>query len=338
MLLFACGPVIAKSEIVEDNSSGLAIEDNNSSNIVNDGRSSVISDPNAGIEGDKSKRLSGINLPKISIEEIEGGFSFIPRIAIGGAYYTHNDWLYEGLRDTFLPSVEVGISISRGNWFFDIYKSVSENGYKEWYSQPSGSIEGTEFRYKDSAITIGYMCGKSSFCEDISHLLGKKGNVSLFSGYRKGTIHLKKPYPITTNEVTLGEIIVDTDLKIKGPFIGVGYTYELSRYTIFGMNFAWQGKLRGSYSSVLTVPGSSSKASGERRIDGSSDQNDTNSYRIGASLSGDVPLFKGVSYAIACDYYKFSLHVNEQPEDGTTSFGIKNSRFGVSFSLNYVFF
>ncbi|OQW92101.1 MAG: hypothetical protein BWK78_02690 [Thiotrichaceae bacterium IS1] len=299
----------------------------------------IATDPEGGgIAPDPKFKPLDFDPPEESIEDRERRFTLSPRIAVGGAYYTHRNDLHGSLRDEYLPFVEVGATASYGSFSIDIYRSASENSYNEWFNESARLIEQKEFRYRDSAVTVNFSCDEVSFdsCKRlINYPFGKKLIWSIFGGYRKTETLFKTPFffPDEQKTATQGEIIVDTDFTVEGPFAGVGATIELSRHTILGFNFATQWGLKGTYTHhKLTVPGTGIVEQLEEIKPGDTGKEDNN-YRFGVSLSSGLPIMnlKHFTYTLSGDYYGFSL---TDKEDHV----IKESRFGISLSLAYRFF
>lgn len=279
-------------------------------------------------------RSTQILLPNKTIEEIESSAVLMPRIAVGGSYYDHNDIRFTP-EEHFLPFVEFGLTASNlmgSPFFIDVYGSTSYQGHERWNNEKLGTPEDITTRYRDSAVTVGYSFDDNfdllpAFCKT-----GEK--VSPFVGYRRGKTELSQQ----TDEGTPGayyETIEEVELTVKGPFFGVGYGCYLSKHSVIGFNVAWQGFLKSSYVYEKIIQGQKIPEESMRRELATDDPgNDSSSFRFGLSYSGEFPIIsKSTSYAIMVDWYRFSFDSTAQNKE----FNIEENRLSVSFSLSYRF-
>ncbi len=251
---------------------------------------------------------AGILPPIRLVENLENPMGVIVKVKpiAGMMYYRHEGPATHKISDN-IPFFGLGGTIEWGNYFAEAYVLGSDKGIDgeftitkdivgEETNLSSRTNKERSFYRRDYSGAIGYTFNKLP-------LIGSRGDLSVFFGYRLGKLHHLDSTNITLES---GAVIKDeVSFETQGYFIGAGASFKpfSKSNSRLGVNFAYAPRLEGEYKF--------SYIKDEKRFLGFSALDSTEGKTIGAYWSAGIT--PNISYVLSVDYYKFRMDLSEPP-------------------------
>jgi hypothetical protein len=245
-------------------------------------------------------------------------FNFEPRIITGIMYYQYDE-RYRNSDDVEwsdnMPFLGIGGRLGLNNFSVNGYAQWSDTGVDSFYGVDD-SFErdhNANFSRQDYAINLSY---------SIDRLFNRHlGLLSVFIGYKVGRTRIggTRRYFLVNqeNRIRFNE---ETDIKTKGPTIGIAYGWPIGESSVLGIKVA-RAMLEGDYDSNLQTV--TIKPHG---------------WTFG--LNWSAPITNRLTYRLSLDGYSYpmSVEVSTGPEQLYSSiYEIEETVVSFKASLSYMF-